>query len=92
MTETAPALPAGVVAVIVLLFATDILVAAYAPNFTVAPVAKFEPVIVIEVPPAVDPLFGETLVTAGAAPAADDVRKATICMIHGPELSGAVAL
>jgi len=49
----------------VVLFVTTTLVAAVAPNVTVAPVAKFVPVMVTPVPPAVGPLFGETLVTVG---------------------------
>jgi hypothetical protein len=65
-TVTAPALPAaGVVAVIVVLFTTTTLVAAALPNFTVAPVAKFVPVIVTAVPPATGPLFGLTVLTVG---------------------------
>jgi hypothetical protein len=39
VTVTAPTLPAGVVAVIVVLFTTTKLVAAVPPNVTVAPVA-----------------------------------------------------
>ena len=66
VTATAPTLPAGVVAVIEVLLTTTTLVAAVLPNVTVAPAAKFVPVIVTLVPPAVDPLFGETLVTVGA--------------------------
>jgi hypothetical protein len=65
VTVTAPALPAGVVAVIDVLLTTTTLVAAVAPNVTVAPVAKFVPVMVTAVPPKVDPLFGDTLVTVG---------------------------
>jgi hypothetical protein len=65
VTVTAPALPAGVVAVIVVLFTTPTLVAAAPPNVTVAPAAKFVPVIVTAVPPSVDPLFGLTLLTVG---------------------------
>jgi hypothetical protein len=65
VTVTAPTLPAGVVAVMLVLLTTTTLVAAAAPNVTVAPVAKFEPVMVTAVPPAVDPLFGDTLVTVG---------------------------
>ena len=65
VTVTAPALPAGVVAVMVVLFTTTTLVAAVPPNVTVAPAAKFVPVIVTAVPPDVDPLFGETLLTVG---------------------------
>ena len=67
VTVTAPALPAGVVAVIVVLFTTATLVAATLPNVTVAPAAKFVPVIVTAVPPAVGPLFGDTLLTVGGA-------------------------
>jgi hypothetical protein len=67
ITVTAPALPAGVVAVIVVLFTTTTFVADALPNFTVAPAAKFVPVTVTAVPPEVDPLFGLTLVTVGAA-------------------------
>jgi hypothetical protein len=65
VTVTAPA-PAGVVAVIVVPFTTTTLVAAVAPNFTVAPAAKFVPVIVTAVPPAAGPLFGDTLLTVTA--------------------------
>jgi hypothetical protein len=92
VTVTAPALPAGAVAVICVALTTTTLVAAAAPNVTVAPVAKFVPVIVTAVPPAVDPLFGDTLLTVGGAVPPDGVRKATICMIHWPEARGAVAL
>jgi hypothetical protein len=67
VTVTAPALPTGVVAVIVVVFTTVTLVAAVLPNVTVAPVTKFVPVIVTDVPPAVGPLFGLTLLTVGAA-------------------------
>jgi hypothetical protein len=43
------------------------LVAAVAPNVTVAPVAKLVPVMVTAVPPAVKPLFGDIPVTVGGA-------------------------
>jgi len=65
VTVTAPALPAGVVAVICVALTTTTLVAAVAPNVTVAPAAKFVPVIVTAVPPAVVPLFGDTPLTVG---------------------------
>jgi hypothetical protein len=91
VTVTAPALPAGVVAVIVVLFTTTTLVAAVPPNVTVAPTAKFVPVIVTEVPPAVDPLVGATLLKAGAGP--DTVANVAICITHGPApLNVAVAV
>jgi len=66
-TVAAPTLPAGVVAVIVVLFITTTFVAAALPNVTVAPAAKFAPPIVTDVPPATGPLFGVTLVTVGGA-------------------------
>jgi len=65
VTVTAPTLPAGAVAVMVVLFTTTTLVAAVPPNVTVAPAAKLVPVIVTAVPPAVDPLFGDTLLGVG---------------------------
>jgi hypothetical protein len=48
-------------------FTTTTFVAAVDPNFTVAPAAKFVPVIVTAVLPAAKPLFGATLLTVGAA-------------------------
>ena len=57
----APALRAGVIQVIVVLFTTLIVVAAIPSNVTdVAPV-KFMPVIVTLVPPAMPPVDGEML-------------------------------
>ena len=52
---------------IVVLFTTATFVAAVLPNVTVAPAAKFVPVIVTDVPPASAPLFGLTLLTVGTA-------------------------
>src|SRR6201993_4955466 len=76
----------------VVLFTTTTLVAAALPNVTVAPEAKFVPVIVTAVPPATGPLLGEILLMKGAA-GPELVLKATICMIQGPaEVSVAVAL
>jgi hypothetical protein len=65
VTVTAPALPAGVVAVICVPLTTVTLVAAALPNITAAPAAKFVPVIVTAVPPPAGPLFGDTLLTVG---------------------------
>jgi hypothetical protein len=65
VTVTAPTVPAGVVAVILVALATTTLVAAEVPKVTVAPVAKFVPVMVTAVPPAVDPVFGEMLLIVG---------------------------
>jgi hypothetical protein len=67
VTVTAPALPAGVVALMVVLFVTFTFVAAILPKVTVAPAAKFVPVIVTAVPPLVGPPLGETVLTAGTA-------------------------
>jgi hypothetical protein len=47
-------------------------------------------VIVTAVPPAVDPLFGLTLLTVGAGP--ETAEKVTICMTHAPDCNVAVAL
>jgi hypothetical protein len=51
--------------VIVVLFTTTTFVAAVPANVTAAPAAKFVPVIVTAVPPDVEPLFGDTLLTVG---------------------------
>jgi len=67
VTVTAPAVPTGVVALIVVLFTTVTPVAAAPPNVTVAPEKKFVPVMVTDVPPAVGPLFGLKLLTVGGA-------------------------
>lgn len=64
-TVTAPAAWDGVFAVMLVELTTTTLVAAVPPKVTVAPVAKFVPVIVTAVPPAVVPLVGDTLVTVG---------------------------
>jgi hypothetical protein len=65
VTVAAPAPPEGVAAVMVVVFTNATLVAAAPPNVTAAPAAKFVPVIVTAVPPAVGPLFGEILLTVG---------------------------
>ena len=64
-TLCAPAVPAGVFAVIEVAVATT-LVAAVPPIFTVAPI-KLVPVIVIVVPPATGPEIGATVVMVGRA-------------------------
>lgn len=63
----APAVPAGVVAVIVEAFTITTLVADPAPILTVDPAIKFVPVIVMEVPPANGPEAGVTLTKVGSA-------------------------
>ena len=65
VTSTAPAAPAGEVAVIDVGETTLTTVPALAPNETVSPVANPVPVIVTEVPPAVEPLVGLTAETVG---------------------------
>ena len=61
----APALPAGVVQVIDVAETTTTLLHALPPTVTAAPCAKFVPVIVIAVPPAMTPEDGETEVIDG---------------------------
>ena len=65
MTSTGPATWAGVVAVIDVAVTTVTVIAAVPPTLTVAPVAKFVPVITIGMPPAVVPLGGLTALTVG---------------------------
>jgi hypothetical protein len=55
------------VAVICVPLTTTTFVAAVPPIVTVAPAAKFVPVIVTAVPPAVGPVLGDMLVTVGGA-------------------------
>ena len=57
--------PAGLAAVIEVTELTTTPVAALAPKATVAPEAKFVPVIVTLVAPKVDPASGETALTVG---------------------------
>ena len=66
-TEAVPAVPAGVVAVIWVALFTVKLVAATPPMVTAVAPVKSVPVIVIEVPPVVAPVFGETLETVGVS-------------------------
>ena len=63
----APAEPDGVVAVIVVAFVMITFVAENPPIVTAVAPVRFVPVIVMEVPPYVDPLVGDTDVTVGAA-------------------------
>ena len=66
-TVTAPAVPGGVVAVMLVLLTTFTPVACALPNFTMAPETKFVPPIVTAVPPPTAPPFGVTPVTDGGA-------------------------
>ncbi len=67
-TLAVPALPAGVVQVIEVLELTDGEVHVLPPIVTVvAPVTKFVPVMVMVVPPAVEPLLGDTAVAVGGS-------------------------
>src|ERR1041384_2207061 len=65
-TLAAAAACAGVVAVIEVLLLTVTPVAAVPPMLTLAPLTKFAPLIVTDVPPAVVPVFGVMLLTVGA--------------------------
>ena len=66
-TVFAPAVPAGVTAVTVVAFTTLTEVAATPPIVTELAPVKFVPVIVIAVPPVVDPVFGLTDEIVGVA-------------------------
>ena len=70
-TLLAPALPAGVVAVIVVALVTTTLVAATPPTVTPVAVPSPVPVIVILVPPDPEPKEGLTLVKVGGASKSD---------------------
>jgi len=65
-TLTAPAVWAGVVAVIDVLLTTFTAVAAVPPTLTVAPARKPVPVMVTPVPPLAGPEFGVIALTVGA--------------------------
>jgi len=67
VTFTAPAIPAGAVAVTDVAELTTTPVAAFAPNRTAVAPVRFVPVIVTDVPPATGPLVGLSDVTVGAA-------------------------
>ena len=64
-TLFAPAVPAGVTAVMLVAETTWTLVAATPPTFTLVAPVRFVPVIVIAVPPRVEPLVGVTAVIVG---------------------------
>jgi hypothetical protein len=64
---TAPAAPAGVVAVMVVAFTTKKVVAATPLKVTLVAPVRFVPVIVTLVPPATAPELGLTEVTVGPA-------------------------
>ena len=69
MTSTVPETPAGVEQVIVVSFTTlkEPTHGLPAPMFAAVAPVKLEPVMVIGVPPSVEPLGGETDVTKGCA-------------------------
>ena len=64
-TLFAPAVPAGVTAVTLVAEFTTTLVAATPPTVTLLAPVRFVPVIVIDVPPRVEPLVGLTDVIVG---------------------------
>ena len=66
-TLFAPAAPAGVTAVMLVAETTTTLVAATPPTVTLVAPVRFVPVIVIEVPPVLEPEVGDTDVTVGGA-------------------------
>ena len=66
-TLAVPAVPAGVVAVMDVVFTTTTLVAAAPPRVTLVAPVKLEPVMVTAWPPAVEPVDGLIALTVGAA-------------------------
>ncbi len=66
VTSFTPAVPAGVIAVMLVALTTTTLVAETLPTFTLVAPVKLVPVMVIEVPPSVVPDVGETLVMVGS--------------------------
>jgi hypothetical protein len=86
VTFTAPAACEGVVAVIVVLLLTTTLLAAVPPRLTLAPLTKFAPLIVTDVPPAGGPLFGAMLLTLGAGlpPAPPLLGKIVVSFLSAP--------
>ena len=63
----APTVPAGVTAVMEVALTTTTLVAGLPPTVTLLAPVKLVPVMVIAVPPAIDPDDGLTLAMVGAA-------------------------
>jgi hypothetical protein len=97
VTLTAPADPAGVVALSELLLTKLTLLAAAPPKVTFAPETKLLPVMLTTVPPPVGPELGDTELMLGAALVVPPVPlKATNCITQVEEpayaLTGAVAL
>jgi hypothetical protein len=66
-TLLTPGVPAGIIQVMRVALSTKTLVADVPPIVTPVAPARFVPVIVTLVPPAIRPLVGETAVTTGAA-------------------------
>jgi hypothetical protein len=64
-TDTLPAIPAGVTALMVVVL-VSVKVAVADPNLTVVAKPRLVPVMVTVVPPAVEPLAGVTLLMVGA--------------------------
>ncbi len=87
-----PAVPAGVVAVMLVELTTVTLVAATPPMVTpVAPV-KSAPVIVMTVPPTVEPVVGEILFTVGAGAATTMLATCTEVLVPPKDVTTAVRL
>ncbi|KRC90086.1 hypothetical protein ASE25_11390 [Terrabacter sp. Root85] len=67
LTVTAPAEPAGLVALTCVELTTVRLVPAIVPNFTAVAPVRLLPVMVTTVPPVVGPVVGEIELATGAA-------------------------
>ena len=66
-TLLAPGVPVAVTAVMLVAETTTTLVASKPPTVTLVAPERFVPVIMIDVPPRVEPLVGDTDVTVGGA-------------------------
>ena len=87
-----PAVPAGVVAVMVLSLSTVKLVTATPPMVTAVAPVKSAPVMVMVVPPAVEPVVGEILITVGAGAATTMLATCTEVLAPPKEVTVAVRL
>ena len=90
-TLCAPAVPAGVMAVMDVLDTTTTLVAGLPPTVTLLAPVKLLPVIVMAVPPKVVPEVGETLEIVGAGIARKPVLS-NVASLAGPTPAAVVAL
>ena len=87
-----PAVPAGVVAVMLVELTTLKLVAATPPMVTAVAPVKSAPVMVMVVPPAAEPVVGEIIFTVGAGAATTMLATCTEVLVPPKEVTVAVRL